>query len=152
LLYILFSIYNYNKICILIVNTALIALISTLYVIRLSEINELYLVWICAIFFSHCGIYVLIPTITAKSFGQKHFTTIYGFMLLCGVTSHLDHSPNINLIIIIFFFLFNLDTKRFDFFHAVFYNTFNRLVRIFSVWMLLFVYLWGFIINFILFN
>jgi hypothetical protein len=72
-------------------NTALIALLSTVYLTKFMTLSQeaFYLIWICAIFFNQCGIYVLMPTITSKCFGQKHFTSIYGLMFLLGVFKDL---------------------------------------------------------------
>ena len=34
------------------------------------------------IFFAQCGNYILTPTVVAKMFGSKHFTSIYGSIIL----------------------------------------------------------------------
>jgi Na+/melibiose symporter-like transporter len=67
------------------INAFIIALIATLYLTKFIDSKEVYMIWICLIYFVQCGTYVLMPTITAKCFGQKNFGSIYGFMALCGV-------------------------------------------------------------------
>ena len=67
------------KVCLLIIQTLVIALTSTFYFSKLIAIKEVYLIWVCAIYFSMCGIASSTPTIIAKSFGQKEFTSIYSF-------------------------------------------------------------------------
>jgi MFS transporter, OFA family, oxalate/formate antiporter len=74
------------KICYLIQSTICIALVSTFYLTKLIETyNEIfYLIWVCAVYFTQCGVYVIMPTVVVKCFGQKNFTSIYGLIfLLC---------------------------------------------------------------------
>jgi hypothetical protein len=77
----------------LIVQTLLIALISTLYMAKFVPYKEVYLAWILVIYLVMGGIPSTLPTISAKTFGQKHFTSIYGFILLTNV-SHIFNKIN----------------------------------------------------------
>lgn len=79
------------KICILFLSTAIIALVSTIYFNKFFEIKELYLIWVCAIYLCQCGMPVMVPTIIAKSFGQKNFNAIFGSI-------HFFSLPNVLLI------------------------------------------------------
>lgn len=74
------------KICFLTITTILVAIISTVYLTKFIEIKFVYLIWICVLFFANCGVYTVIPTIVAKTFGQKHFNAIYGFIYFLGVS------------------------------------------------------------------
>lgn len=40
----------------------------------------LYMIWVCVIYFAIGGIFSVFPTITKISFGQKYFSSIYGFI------------------------------------------------------------------------
>jgi hypothetical protein len=51
------------------------------------ESKALYSLWVCMLFFAQCGVFVIMPTVTAKTFGQKNFTAIYGFVLISSVTN-----------------------------------------------------------------
>lgn len=75
------------KVCFLIIMTAIISLVSTVYFNKLIAVKEIYLIWVCAVFFCQCGLYVVMPTAIAKSFGQKNFTAIYGSTYLFGIPS-----------------------------------------------------------------
>jgi MFS family permease len=75
------------KYCYLILNTIITALIITVYLNTYIIIKEIFLIWISAIFFLQCGIFVITPTTMAKCFGQKHFTSIYGLMYMMCIPS-----------------------------------------------------------------
>lgn len=74
------------KVCFLIITTILVAIIATVYLNKFIEIKFVYLIWICVLFFANCGVYTVIPTIVAKTYGQKHFNAIYGFIYFLGVS------------------------------------------------------------------
>ena len=74
------------KINMLILNTSLIALTATLYLTKFINSEAVFLIWISGIYFTFCGIYVVMPVITAKCFGQKNFTSIYGLVFTTGVS------------------------------------------------------------------
>lgn len=75
------------KTCFIAILTFVIAFVSTFYITKLMLIKELYLLGICGLFFSQCGIFVCMPTVLVKTFGPKNFTAIYGFMLLSSALS-----------------------------------------------------------------
>lgn len=62
-----------------------ITFVSTFYLQLFINIKEIYLLWICAIFFAQCGNYIITPTVIAKMFGAKNFTSIYGSIILLSV-------------------------------------------------------------------
>lgn len=73
------------KVSMLILSSCLISFVSTLYLTKFIAVKEIYMLWICSVMFCQCGVYVLIPTVTAKCFGQKNFTSIYALVFLIGV-------------------------------------------------------------------
>ncbi|CAF0937021.1 unnamed protein product [Brachionus calyciflorus] len=77
------------KMCMLILSSCIVALSSTLYLTKFLGIKELYILWISAIMFCQCGIFVLMATVTAKCFGQKNFTAIYALIFLVGIPSSI---------------------------------------------------------------
>lgn len=82
------------KTCFLFLSTAIIALVSTIYLNKFFGIKELYLVWICAIYLCQCGLPVMVPTTIAKCFGQKNFNAIFGSI-------HFFSFPNVCLVTIL---------------------------------------------------
>jgi len=75
------------KMCYLIQLTILFVFVSTIYLTKFMPENQIfYLIWVCAVYFTQCGIFVITPTAVAKCFGQKNFTTIYGLMFLLNVS------------------------------------------------------------------
>jgi hypothetical protein len=76
----------FNKLSLLVSQTAILALASTVYIIKVLGSKELYFVWICMILFCSSGIFTGAPTLAAKAFGQKNFVPIYGIMLLFSVS------------------------------------------------------------------
>ncbi len=78
------------KICYLIQLTIIFVFVSTIYLTKFMPENQIfYLIWVCAVYFTQCGIFVITPTAVAKCFGQKNFTTIYGLMFLLNVNNAL---------------------------------------------------------------
>ncbi|CAF0937012.1 unnamed protein product [Brachionus calyciflorus] len=75
------------KITNLILSTCLVALTSTLYLIQYSNLNFLYAIHVGFIMVCRSGIFVLLPTVTARTFGPKHFQAIYGALNLAGLLS-----------------------------------------------------------------
>jgi MFS family permease len=69
------------KLCILIVQTLLLALISTFYCSKIIGDKLVYAVWVVAIYLAMSGIPSTLPSIMSRTFGQKHFKAIYGFVL-----------------------------------------------------------------------
>ena len=66
----------------MIMNTILIVFLSTVYICYIWGIKEVYMIWICGVYFATSGVPVLFSTNTAKCFGQKHFIAIYGCLFL----------------------------------------------------------------------
>ena len=64
--------------------------ISTIFVTKIWAIKWLYLLWVCDLFFVQCGIYATVPPVLAKTFGQKQFTAIYGFVLSSSALSSMS--------------------------------------------------------------
>ena len=75
------------KVCLLIVQTLIIAFVATFYLTKVMAIKELYFLWICMISFSMCGIFATMPTTVAKMFGQRHFSTIMGLIMITNIAS-----------------------------------------------------------------
>lgn len=73
------------KICNLFLSTFLVSLTSTLYLVQYSNLKFLYAIHIGLIMLCRSGIFVLLPTIVAKTFGPRHFQAIYGALNLAGV-------------------------------------------------------------------
>lgn len=51
------------KINILLINTSLIAFVSTFYLTKLMNSQVVFLIWVCSIYFTFCGIYVIMVSI-----------------------------------------------------------------------------------------
>lgn len=73
------------KICSLILSTTLVALTSTIYLIQFMDFKYLYAVQVGLTMSCRSGALVLMPTITAKCFGQKKFQSIYGALYMATV-------------------------------------------------------------------
>lgn len=82
----------------------MIAAISTLYMTKLIGSKHVFGLWICFVLFSTGGILTALPPIVAKTFGQKHFLSIYGAILLLRVIQ------NDQLIIFLDFLCFKIFT------------------------------------------
>ena len=61
----------------------------TLYIAQAINSETMFCVWISAVYCTFCGVYVIMPTITAKCFGQKYFTMTYGLIYTGGFISAL---------------------------------------------------------------
>jgi hypothetical protein len=61
----------------------------TLYISQAINSETMFCVWISGVYCTFCGVYVIMPTITAKCFGQKYFTMTYGLMYTGGFISAL---------------------------------------------------------------
>lgn len=68
------------KMCMLLVTVCISVLYATLYFSEFGG-KALYAVWICAIFFSFCGNFVLLPTASAQCFGTKYSSKNYGLLM-----------------------------------------------------------------------
>ncbi|RNA25059.1 oxalate:formate antiporter-like isoform X1 [Brachionus plicatilis] len=75
------------KICSLFLSTSLVALSSTLYLIQFIGFKYLYAIQIGLVMTCRSGALVLMPTITAKTFGQKNFQSIYGALYMATLLS-----------------------------------------------------------------
>jgi len=64
--------------------------------------KEFYLIWVCAVYFTQCGIFVITPTAVAKCFGQKNFSSIYGSMFLLNVKQFHSYLAFLFIIFILF--------------------------------------------------
>lgn len=78
------------KVCLLLLDSSLLCFTITLYISKIIESETMLMIWICALYLSFCGIYVIMPIIVVRCFGQKYFTMNYGLMYTCGVVSSLS--------------------------------------------------------------
>ena len=68
------------KMCMMMVTSLISTLFSTLYFTEYGQ-RATFAIWICAIFFSFCGNFVLLPTATAACFGTKNSSKNYGLVM-----------------------------------------------------------------------
>lgn len=73
------------KLISLFLSTSLVSLTSTLYLIRFVGFKYLYAIQIGLIMICRSGALVLMPTVTAKTFGQKYFQSNYGAIYMATV-------------------------------------------------------------------
>jgi len=68
------------KMCMMMVTSLISTLFSTLYFTEFGQ-RTTFAIWICAIFFSFCGNFVLLPTATAACFGTRNSSKNYGLVM-----------------------------------------------------------------------